>query len=223
MCKKNNRTLCTAATESFLNIHAMAWVSLTKATPWTWAQYKAHNMHQICMYSNEPDNDINVDWPKHAGLEVINASKANPVLRLFRTEHFCMAVMKRLNPHRAQELKPAFNIGSVVVMIAWKSHQNEREDVHKMFIYNLFTSSHVHIINRVKVMCIWRAVQGEGSELGILPRTQSTPPPPPECLPSLRELLITPWRRGAGWAELISIKRDMQWNGSLWTELFLTG
>ncbi len=146
MCKKNNRALCTAATESFFNIHAMAWVSLTKVTPLTWAQYKAHNMHQIWIYSNETDNDINVDWPKHAGLKVINASKANPVLRLFRTEHFCMAVMKSLNTHWAQELKPAFNIGSVVVMIAWKSHQNEREDVHKTkFIHPYNKQSKVYV------------------------------------------------------------------------------
>ncbi len=38
-----------------------------------------------------------------------------------------------------------------------------------------FTSSHLHIINRIKFMRIWRAVRGEGSELGILARTQSTP------------------------------------------------
>ncbi len=38
-----------------------------------------------------------------------------------------------------------------------------------------FTSSHLHIINRIKFMHIWRAVRGEGSELGILARTQSTP------------------------------------------------
>ncbi len=42
-------------------------------------------------------------------------------------------------------------------------------------INGCFTSSHLHIINRIKFMCIWRAVRGEGSELGILARTQSTP------------------------------------------------
>ncbi len=42
-------------------------------------------------------------------------------------------------------------------------------------IFKGFTSSHLHIINRIKFMRIWRAVRGEGSELGILARTQSTP------------------------------------------------
>ncbi len=44
-----------------------------------------------------------------------------------------------------------------------------------LLIKHHFTSSHLHIINRIKFMRIWRAVRGEGSELGILARTQSTP------------------------------------------------
>ncbi len=39
----------------------------------------------------------------------------------------------------------------------------------------LFTSSHLHIINRIKFMRIWRAVRGEGSELGTLARTLNIP------------------------------------------------
>ncbi len=35
-----------------------------------------------------------------------------------------------------------------------------------------FTSSHLHIINRIDIMRIWRAVRGEGSGLGILGRTR---------------------------------------------------
>ncbi len=35
-------------------------------------------------------------------------------------------------------------------------------------------------------------------------------------------LFALPQKRGAGWAELISMYRDMHWNESLWTELFLT-
>ncbi len=44
-----------------------------------------------------------------------------------------------------------------------------------LLLFAHFTSSHLHIINRIKFMRIWRAVRGEGSELGILARTQSTP------------------------------------------------
>jgi len=38
-----------------------------------------------------------------------------------------------------------------------------------MPLNNIFTSSHLHIIIMIKVICTWRAVWVEGSELGITP------------------------------------------------------
>ncbi len=43
-----------------------------------------------------------------------------------------------------------------------------------LLIKHNFKSSQLHIINRMKFMHIWRAIQGEGSKLGILARTQSS-------------------------------------------------
>ncbi len=43
----------------------------------------------------------------------------------------------------------------------------------KLTVISCFTSSHLHIINRIDIMRIWHAVRGEGFELGTLARTQS--------------------------------------------------
>ncbi len=59
-----------------------------------------------------------------------------------------------------------------------------------------FTSSHLHIINGVKDMCIWHAVRGEGSELGISPDTERSPPSA-----SARAGVATGWRWGVGVVE----------------------
>ncbi len=58
----------------------------------------------------------------------------------------------------------------------------------------MYDGSHLHIINIIKFILIWHAVRGEGSELGILAQTQSSP--------QFRKGIVVSaekgWRRDAG-------------------------
>lgn len=74
-----------------------------------------YNQSEILMKKEIPNLDYTL--PQHGCLQVVDASKTDPVLRLTGSEHSSMAVMKRFYPFQAQELEPVIHISSVIVMV----------------------------------------------------------------------------------------------------------
>ncbi len=83
--------------------------------------------------------------------------KSRKVKRVFKLRLWCSyywSVYKEATRHKNSIL--LIRCGNTIFFV-----RVSKRDFNK----SLFTSSHLHIINRIKCMRIWRAVRGEGSEL----------------------------------------------------------